>query len=155
MDNEEEIGLVIQYLKLNKDELEKTHMYEGVEYLEKDYQMFEAELINIFKNINVEFIGSKYLITYNISRMDMKLNNFFQTIIPNRNEWTQENFNINNHACIDFCINALEHLNLKGKKTKIKIEKYKKYVFNIIEKEKESKYYEKYKKGFEKLFELL
>ena len=51
MDNEEEIGLVIQYLKLNKDELENTHMYEGIEYLEKDYQMFEAELINIFKNI--------------------------------------------------------------------------------------------------------
>ena len=61
MDNEEEIGLVIQYLKLNEKELINTHMYEGIEYLEKDYQMFETELINIFKNIDVEFIGSKYL----------------------------------------------------------------------------------------------
>ena len=85
----------------------------------------------------------------------MNLRNFFKKIMPNQNEWTQENFNINNHACIDFCINALEHLNLKGKKTKIKIEKYKKYVFNIIEKEKESKKYYVYKEAFERLFELL
>ena len=152
MDNEEEIGLVIQYLKLNKDELENTHMYEGIEYLEKDYQMFEAELINIFKNINVEFIGSKYLIPYNITNMNLR--NFFKKIMPNQNEWTQKNFNIKNHACIDFCINALRNLNLK-RKTKSNIEKYKKYIFKIIEKEKESKYYEKYKKGFERLFELL
>ena len=106
MDNEEEIGLVIQYLKLNEKELINTHMYEGIEYLEKDYQMFEAELINIFKNIDVEFIGSKYLIPYNITNMN--LSNFFQKIMLNQNEWTQENFNIKNHACIDFCINALE-----------------------------------------------
>ena len=71
MDNEEEIGLVIQYLKLNKDELENTHMYEGIEYLEKDYQMFEAELINIFKNINFELIGFKYLIPYNITNINL------------------------------------------------------------------------------------
>ena len=115
--------------------------------------MFEAELINIFKNIDVEFIGSKYLIPYNITNMN--LSNFFQKIMPNQNEWTQENFNIKNHACIHFCINALEHLNLKGKKAKIDVEKHKEYIFNIIEKEKESKYYEKYKEGFEKLFELL
>jgi hypothetical protein len=72
LDNEEEIGLVIQYLKLNKDELENTHMYEGIEYLEKDYQMFESELINIFKKINVDFIASKYLIPYNITNMNLR-----------------------------------------------------------------------------------
>ena len=153
MDNEEEIGLVIQYLKLNKDELENTHMYEGIEYLEKDYQMFEAELINIFKNINVEFIGSKYLIPYNITNMNLR--NFFKKIMPNQNEWTQKNFNINNHACIDFCINALENLDLKGKRTKEKIQEYKRYVFNIINKERESKYYEQFKTAFDRLFDLL
>ena len=131
-------------------------MYEGIEYLEKDFQMLEAELSDLFRIIiEEEFSISKYLISYNISRMKMKLNNFFQKIIPNRNEWTQENFNIQNHACIHFCINALEYLDLKGKKTEEKIQEYKKYVFNIIDKERESKYYEQFKKEFDKLFELL
>ena len=156
LENEREIGLVIQYLKLKKEQLINTHMYEGIEYLEKDFQMLEAELCDLFRIIiEEEFSISKYLISYNISRMNMKLNNFFQKSIPNRNEWTQENFNIQNHACIHFCINALENLDLKGKRTKEKIQEYKRYVFNIINKERESKYYEQFKNGFDKLFELL
>ena len=155
LDNNKEIGLVIQYLKLKNEQLINTHMYEGIEYLEKDFQMFEAELCDLFRIIEEEFVLSKYLITYNISRMNMKLNNFFQTIIPNRNEWTQENFNIQNHACIHFCINALENLDLKGKRAKEKIQEYKRYVFNIINKERESKYYEQFKTEFDKLFKLL
>ena len=155
LENEREIGLVIQYLKLKNEELINTHMYDGIEYLEKDFQMLEAELCDLFRIIEEEFLISKYLISYNISRMNMKLNNFFQKIIPNRNEWTQENFNIQNHACIHFCINALENLGLKGKKTEEKIQEYKRYVFNIINKERESKYYEQFKKEFDKLFELL
>ncbi len=46
-------------------------MYKEIEYLEKDYQMFEAELINIFKNINFELIGFKYLIPYNITNINL------------------------------------------------------------------------------------
>ena len=155
LENEREIGLVIQYLKLKNEQLTKTHMYEGIEYLEKDFQMLEAELCELFRIIEEEFLMSKYLITYSISRMNMKLNNFFQKIIPNRNEWTQENFNIQNHACIHFCINALENLKLKGKKEKEKIQEYKNYIFNIINKERESKYYEQFKTEFDKLFKLL
>ena len=46
-------------------------MYKEIEYLEKDYQMFEAELINIFKNINFELIGFKYLIPNNITNINL------------------------------------------------------------------------------------
>ena len=71
LDNEEEIGLFIQYLNINDEELINTHMYKEIEYLEKDNQMFEAELINIFKNINFELIGFKYLIPYNITNINL------------------------------------------------------------------------------------
>ncbi len=152
LNNEDEIGLVIQYTKLNPEKSEKTHMYEGIEYLEKNYKIFEAELINIFKKIKVNFMASKYLIPYYIANMNLR--DFFQKIMPVQGMWTQNSFNIKNHACIHFCVDALKKLQLKGKKPEI-IAEYKKYIFKVIEYGKQSKYYKYYKNGFEQLFNLI
>ena len=153
----ENFGVIVQYLKVPKDVLEEQHhLYEknGVEFIEKNYDEFENELKLIFDNVEgLNMLNiSNYIITFSSSQFDkMTLGDFFLKAIPEREEWTQDKLKGFKKTCFDFCRNTIEKLNVKKKKKKA-IEKTKNNLANMIDIAKDEKYYDKYKEGFEALF---
>lgn len=90
----ENFGVIVQYIVVPKDATQ-IHLYEenGVEFIEKTYDVFENELRLIFKRINVIITNlSKWVISYKSREFgpNMTLKNFFEKALPTKGEFTQD-----------------------------------------------------------------
>lgn len=119
----ENFGVIVQYIVVPKD-AKQIHLYEenGVEFIEKTYDVFENELRLIFKRINVIITNlSKWVISYKSKEFDsnMTLKKFFEKSLPAKGEFTQDKLKgLKKKKCIEFCIQTIQNLKLKKKNQK-------------------------------------
>ena len=113
-------GVIVQYIFVPKNATQ-IHLYEenGVEFIEKTYDVFETEMRLIFYRINVTIENlSNWVISYNSIEFgpNMKLKNFFEKAIPEKGVFTQDKLKGLQKTCIEFCIQTIQNLKLKKKK---------------------------------------
>ena len=159
-DDIEDFGVIVQYLVVPKDaKSDQIHLYEkdGIEFIEKTYSDFENEFKLIFKHGADEYIMNirKYIISFSSLQFNrMTLGQFFELAIPKKGEWVQSNLKGLKKTCFDFCMSAIENVNVKKKK-KNSIREVKSNLKKLIEKSKGAKYYDHYNKKFEELFNVI
>ena len=155
--NPKKIGVIVQYLKVPEKFNYLTHLWEedGVEYLEKSYKDFELEYLQfIRRSSQQDLIIDDWLIKYdNIDLGQINLRKFFYKIIPNRGEWLQKKLNPFKHGCIHFCIQAIKNLGVKKEIEEIKLVKER--MEKVLDLTRGQKYYQKYKEGFNALFDAI
>lgn len=118
----ENFGVIVQYIVVPKDATQ-IHLYEinGVEFIEKTYDVFENEMRLIFYRINVAIENlSKRVISYKSIEFgpNMTLKKFFEKAIPEKGVFTQDKLKGLQKTCIEFCIQTIQNLKLKKKKQK-------------------------------------
>ena len=125
--NKNNIGVIIQYLKIKEKNLDLTHLWEenGVEYLEKKDEDFELEYLNYIKKVSEkDLIINRWLIKYDIYDLgQISLRQFFNKIIPEKGKWLQKYLNTLNHGSIHFCIDAIKNLGIKKDEEEIQLVK--------------------------------
>lgn len=154
----ENFGVIVQYIFVPKD-AKQIHLYEknGVEFIEKTYEVFENELRLIFNRINVIISNlSKWVISYKSKEFDsnMTLKKFFEIALPAKGEFTQDKLEGLKKTCIEFCIQTIQNLKLKKKKAKA-INEIKENMRSVLEMTKGCKNYGKYVEGFNQLFKVI
>ena len=91
--NKNNIGVIIQYLKIKKENLHLTHLWEedGVEYLEKS-KRFWNWIFKFYKKVSKkDLIINNWLIKYDNNDLDqITLKEFFNKIIPEKGKWLQK-----------------------------------------------------------------
>ena len=136
----------------------QVHLYEdnGIEFIEKTYDVFEEELKLIYANGIEEYIPSlsKWIISFKSMEFDrMTLREFFEKAIPDKGEYKQEYLKGLKKTCFDFCINTIERLELKKKPNSIK--DIKSNMEKGLNKAKGSKHFNDYQKAFNRLFSII
>ena len=157
LNNKKDIGVIIQYLKIEEQSHNLTHLWEenGVEYLEKNKKKFELEYLNFIKKVSeIDLFIDDWLINYNIYDLQdvqiTTLRDLFNKIIPKKGIWLQNKLNPLTHGCIHFCIEAIKNLGIKKKKNQIK--EIKERMRKVLDFTKNQKYYQNYCNGFKELF---
>lgn len=159
LENEEEenFGVVVQYLVVPKDAREEQiHLYEedGVEFIEKPFKEFENETKIIFHTATgIIFNINDFIVKYKSSQFQrMNLGEFFHKAIPEKGVWLQRNLMKLQKTCFEFCMSTIKNIGVKKKKKKA-IENTKKCIRKMINKSQNAKYYDKYVQDFERLFD--
>jgi hypothetical protein len=108
-EDSENFGVIVQYIVVPEDaDATQIHLYEknGVEFIEKTYDVFENEMRLIFYRINVTIENlSKWVISYKSIEFgpNMTLKNFFEKAIPEKGVFTQDKLKGLQKTCIEFC----------------------------------------------------
>ena len=165
LNNPKKIGVIIQYIKLSKEEKKLTHLYEedGVEYLEISNSDFIKEYTQRIKKISKsDLLVDDWLINYNSCELgNITLEQFFNKIIPKKGEWAQKKLNPKTHGCIHFTIESIKKLGIKKDEIEIKPikERMRKVLDNIrLESTNDKKkilLYQKYEEAFNELFKVI
>lgn len=154
----ENFGVIVQYIVVPKDATQ-IHLYEenGVEFIEKTYDVFENELRLIFKRINVIITNlSKWVISYKSREFgpNMTLKNFFEKALPTKGEFTQDKLKGLKKNMYWILYSNYTKFEVKKKRAKA-INEIKENMRSVLEKTKGCKYYDKYVKGFNQLFKVI
>lgn len=156
--NKKNIGVIVQYIILPKDDKNiQTHLVEkeGIEYLEKSWSDFEKEYLCFISKVSKEsLVVSDWVINYDSIDLNeinvCTLRDFFILINPQSGEWIQSKLKPLTHGCIHFCIDAINKLGIKKDKEEIKDVKNR--MKKVLDQVKNSSHYQDYQKGFNNLF---
>ena len=125
--NELNIGVVVQYLKIEEKEKDKYHLWEddGVEYLETNIKNFKPQYLNkIYNVIDNSYDIDDWLIIYdNVDLNYINLKGFFEKTIPEKGKCIQSKLNPKEHGCLHFIIESIKNLGIKKKEAEIKAKK--------------------------------
>ena len=96
-----------------------------------------------------------YTVKYNSKQFQkMTLGEFFQKAIPEKGEWLQRYLIGLQKTCFEFCMSTIQRVGVRKKKKKT-IEKTKANIRKIIDRARDAKYYDRYVKAFEALFDII
>ena len=156
-EEDEYFGVVVQYIVVPEDaDDEQIHLYEedGVEFIEKSFKEFQDEIKLIFYTATGDvFIINDYTVKYNSKQFQkMTLGEFFHRAIPEQGVWLQKYLFKMQKTCFEFCMSTIKKIGVKKKKKKA-IEVTKNNIKKIIDKSEDAKYYDRYVKDLEKLFD--
>ena len=158
-EDDEYLGVVVQYNIVPKDaQYEQIHLYEeeGVEFIEKSIKEFEREIKIIYHlATGVVFNINEHIVKYSYSSKqfpEMTLGEFFQKAIPEKGVWLQRYLKKLQKTCFEFCLSTIQKIGVKKKK-KNAITDIKENIKNLLDRSYYAKYYERYNKGFELLFD--
>lgn len=155
----EHFGVVVHFIVVPKDaKKEQVHLYEedGVEFIEKSFDELNNEIKLIFYRATGEVFNiNDYTVKYNSKQFQkMTLGEFFQKAIPEKGEWLQRYFTGLQKTCFEFCMSTIQRVGVHKKKKKT-IEKTKANIRKIIDRARDAKYYDRYVKAFEALFDII